>query len=164
MKLPRIKGSITLEIPGDPKAKTRPKVRVIRKKGAFRGSSYNSSENIKNEEWLGSVAIEYAPEEPHDWAVTVEATYFFRIPKSKPKWWQWMAYRGFIRPITKPDLDNLNKLLWDALTRAGFWNDDSQVVAESSKKRYSNKPRTHIIIKMYECPTHEDFKDMMKAQ
>ena len=29
--------------------------------------------------------------------------------------------------ITKPDVDNLAKLILDAMTKAGYWHDDNQV-------------------------------------
>lgn len=38
---------------------------------------------------------------------------------------------------TKPDLDNLEKSVLDALTNVGMWRDDSQVVAVSKEKRYT---------------------------
>lgn len=42
------------------------------------------------------------------------------------------AYR-----ITRPDTDNLQKLLKDCMTRVGFWNDDAQVCREEVIKRWS---------------------------
>lgn len=35
---------------------------------------------------------------------------------------------------TKPDTDNLQKLLKDCMTQAGFWEDDAQVVFENVQK------------------------------
>ena len=37
---------------------------------------------------------------------------------------------------TRPDTDNLQKLLKDAMTRAGFWKDDAQVCRETVTKRW----------------------------
>jgi len=39
---------------------------------------------------------------------------------------------------TKPDLDNLEKSVLDALTNVGMWRDDSQVVFVSKEKRYTS--------------------------
>ena len=36
--------------------------------------------------------------------------------------------------ITKPDTDNLDKLLKDCMTHVGFWNDDAQVCQEIIEK------------------------------
>ena len=38
--------------------------------------------------------------------------------------------------VTKPDTDNLEKLLKDSMTRTGFWKDDAQVVIEMVTKRW----------------------------
>ena len=37
---------------------------------------------------------------------------------------------------TKPDTDNLQKLLKDCMTRVGFWEDDAQVCSELAEKRW----------------------------
>ena len=42
--------------------------------------------------------------------------------------------------VTKPDTDNLQKLLKDCMTRCGYWKDDAQVVRESVEKRWSDEP------------------------
>ena len=41
---------------------------------------------------------------------------------------------------TKPDTDNLQKLLKDCMTKCGFWKDDAQVVRETVEKRWSDEP------------------------
>ncbi|MBO5573434.1 MAG: RusA family crossover junction endodeoxyribonuclease, partial [Clostridium sp.] len=41
---------------------------------------------------------------------------------------------------TKPDTDNLQKLLKDCMTQCGFWKDDAQVVRETVEKRWSDDP------------------------
>ena len=46
---------------------------------------------------------------------------------------------------TRPDTDNLQKLLKDCMTRVGFWQDDAQVCREEVTKRWSReKPGIHI--------------------
>ena len=42
--------------------------------------------------------------------------------------------------ITKPDTDNLQKMLKDCMTEIGFWKDDAQVVKETVEKRWSDEP------------------------
>lgn len=42
----------------------------------------------------------------------------------------------------KPDRDNLEKVVLDALTRVGFWRDDAQACAGSLVKAYAADPTT----------------------
>ncbi|MCD8124251.1 MAG: RusA family crossover junction endodeoxyribonuclease [Lachnospiraceae bacterium] len=42
--------------------------------------------------------------------------------------------------ITKPDTDNLQKLLKDCMTDVGFWRDDAQVAAEMVEKFWAEIP------------------------
>ncbi|MGT2934254.1 RusA family crossover junction endodeoxyribonuclease [Streptococcus catagoni] len=39
---------------------------------------------------------------------------------------------------SKPDTDNLNKLLKDCMTEIGFWNDDAQVASEIIEKFWAD--------------------------
>jgi Holliday junction resolvase RusA-like endonuclease len=48
--------------------------------------------------------------------------------------------------VTKPDLDNSNKLLQDCLTKLDFWNDDSQVVSLITEKFWADVPGIYIKI------------------
>ena len=45
---------------------------------------------------------------------------------------------------TKPDTDNLIKMLKDCMTRAGFWKDDAQVVSEVTEKFLAYRPGIYI--------------------
>lgn len=42
--------------------------------------------------------------------------------------------------ITKPDTDNLQKLLKDCMTACGFWEDDALVASEIVEKLWSDVP------------------------
>ena len=72
--------------------------------------------------------------------VELNLQFLFKKPKSNPeKYW---ADR-------KPDLDNLEKAVMDALTDGRAWHDDSQVVLIQSLKRYvmpDEEPGVHIEI------------------
>ena len=46
--------------------------------------------------------------------------------------------------ITKPDTDNMLKMLKDELTRAGFWKDDAQVASEIAEKFWALIPGIYI--------------------
>lgn len=42
--------------------------------------------------------------------------------------------------VTRPDTDNLQKLLKDVMTDLGFWADDAQVASETVEKVWSGRP------------------------
>jgi Holliday junction resolvase RusA-like endonuclease len=48
--------------------------------------------------------------------------------------------------ITRPDTDNLQKLLKDCLTKEGFWIDDSRVCYDVCKKSWSDAPGILVTI------------------
>jgi len=48
--------------------------------------------------------------------------------------------------ITKPDTDNLQKLLKDCMTRCGFWKDDAVVCREIVEKFWYEPPGIYIRI------------------
>ena len=51
---------------------------------------------------------------------------------------------------TKPDTDNLNKLLKDCMTDLRFWKDDAQVASEIIEKFWSEKTGIYIRIEELE--------------
>ena len=70
---------------------------------------------------------------------------YFPIPKSMTRVEKVLAEMGWIRPISKPDWDNVGKAYCDMIQ--GFLiYDDSLIVEGSSKKYYSSKPRIEITI------------------
>ena len=80
---------------------------------------------------LTSHLILHRPDEPMTGALTLRAVWLFPRGKSH-KNGEWR--------ITKPDTDNLQKLLKDCMTIAGFWHDDAQVVREIVEKRWADEP------------------------
>lgn len=48
--------------------------------------------------------------------------------------------------LTKPDTDNLQKLLKDCMTKVGFWEDDAQVASEIVEKFWAEIPGIYIQI------------------
>ena len=80
---------------------------------------------------LTSHLILHRPDEPMTGALTLRTVWLFPRGKSH-KNGEWR--------ITKPDTDNLQKLLKDCMTKAGFWHDDAQVVREIVEKRWTDEP------------------------
>lgn len=53
---------------------------------------------------------------------------------------------------TKPDTDNLQKLLKDCMTHLGFWKDDALVASEHTEKFWVVTSPSGIYIKIEELP------------
>ena len=51
---------------------------------------------------------------------------------------------------TKPDTDNLQKMLKDVMTDIGFWKDDALVASEITEKFWANLPGIYIRIEELE--------------
>lgn len=68
------------------------------------------------------------PKEFFDGDVAVTMIFFLRRPKGAPK------KRPYVSAAKKPDLDKLERAVLDAVTSAGVWNDDCQVVKMTSRK------------------------------
>ena len=80
---------------------------------------------------------------PYEKAVCVDIDFYLPIPQSWSKTKRTEAAGGVIRPITKPDLDNLYKAVTDAMIGL-VWTDDSIITDAHIRKRYSDRPRAEI--------------------
>ena len=77
----------------------------------------------------------HKPDQPLSGAVRLHVTWFFPSKSHKEGEWR----------ITRPDTDNLQKLLKDCMTETGYWQDDSQVCVECIGKMWTReKPGIHI--------------------
>lgn len=63
----------------------------------------------------------------------------FRFPATKP-------HKPGEPKITRPDTDNMIKLLKDCMTRSSYWIDDAQVAEEIIKKTYAEEPGVKILV------------------
>lgn len=94
----------------------------------------------------------FAPKEPFRGALSLRCTWIFtskNLAKS-----ELYEYR-----VTRPDTDNLQKLLKDCMTKTGFWKDDSQVVIELCTK-INTRGKSGIIITVEEIKRESAFKPM----
>lgn len=77
---------------------------------------------------VAAVAAKHRPALPTQWPVSVQLDFYLPRPKSVRRQ----------HPTTKPDIDKLIRAVLDALTTAKVWEDDSQVIACTSVKRYAD--------------------------
>ena len=102
-------------------------VRVVHGKPIF----YDPVSVKKAKKLLTGHLILHRPDEPLTGALTLRTLWLFPRGKSH-KHGEWR--------VTKPDTDNLQKLLKDCMTKTGFWHDDAQVVREIVEKRWADEP------------------------
>lgn len=111
-------------------------VRVVHGKPLF----YDPAPVKEAKDLLTAHLAGHRPEKPLVGTVQLRTLWLF--PKGR-------SHKNGEWRITKPDTDNLQKLLKDCMTRCGFWNDDAQVVQEIVEKRWSDDP-TGIYIEIEE--------------
>lgn len=128
---------ISFVIPGPPRGKGRPK---FARGGAFT-RVYTDAKTMAYEDqvkFYGSTAMN--GRQPIEGPVVLEVVATFEIPKSMPKKRAAEATAGKVRPTTKPDADNLLKIVADGLNKIAF-RDDTQVVRAVVLKIYGDTPQ-----------------------
>lgn len=76
---------------------------------------------------------------PYKCGVRLTVRWLFPFPKDG-------KHRDGEYRITKPDTDNLQKLLKDCMTLTGFWKDDALVASELVEKFWAEVPGIYIRI------------------
>lgn len=102
-------------------------------------SSSNAKQTQNELMWL---LTPYRPHTPYDCPIKLSVKWLYPFRKAEPKK---NRIEG-LPCITRPDCDNLCKLLLDIMTRLGFWVDDSIIYNLDFTKAYSENPRIEIKI------------------
>jgi len=130
---------IDFTIPGPPKGKAR--ARTLKNGHSFTPADTVAYENLVKlcyrEKANGSALIE-GP-------VQVWIRAYFPIPKSASKKRTEEMRTGALRPVVKPDCDNIAKIVCDALNNIAY-RDDSQVTCAVVVKEYADIPRVEVEI------------------
>ena len=133
---------VKLIIYGTPKGKDRPKFTKS-------GRAYTPKETADYENEVQTLyrmmygSFRFAKDVPLDLRVRA----FYRIPKSDSRVMREKKLNNVIRPCNiKPDIDNVVKIVCDALNKTAF-DDDTQIVDIQARKFYSNNPRIEILLK-----------------
>jgi len=113
-------------------------VRVVNGKPRF----YDPPEVRTAREKLRAYLAKHKPAEPYQRGVRLVVKWLF--PKVKHP-------DGNYR-TTRPDTDNLQKLLKDCMTAEGFWKDDALVCSEIAEKFWAETPGIWIHIEPVEVP------------
>lgn len=126
---------IVIELPGPPQGKARARVTRF---GTYTPAKTRAYEAALA--WRAKTAMAGRP--PLDGPLAVRVKAYMPIPRSWSKKKQAAALAGTIRPISKPDWDNLAKAC-DALNGI-VWTDDARVVDGAVHKVYSDRPRLRV--------------------
>ena len=104
---------------------------------------YKKKNVAQAEAILRDALLPYVPKEPiTDKPIALKVLWEFPYPKSAKK-----HKKGYCRhKITRPDTDNLNKMLKDVMTDMGFWKDDALISMEWIWKVLSDEPGIWISI------------------
>ncbi len=109
------------------------KVRVVNGKPVFYEPEELKAVRMKFRDTLAA----YAPDKPMKGAVRLMTKWLFPISGKH--------YDGEYK-TTKPDTDNLVKMLKDVMTDLHFWNDDAQVASEIIEKFWAAQPGLFIVV------------------
>ncbi len=131
---------ISLTIFGEPKGKGRPRFTKS-------GNTYTPKETSEYEALVAMAYKSKSKGEYFDKGVPLRMVIaaYYGIPKSVGKRESGQMVSGEIRPQKKPDLDNVIKIIMDALNGVAY-HDDAQVVSVQAHKFYSLHPRVEVTV------------------
>lgn len=101
------------------------------------GHYFKSKRLMQTEKIYMDALAEHRPKEPASGPISL-SIHFHYSTKTKKRKGTWKTSR--------PDVDNIAKLLIDCMTKSGFWVDDSQIVRLSLSKQYSTKAEAEIYV------------------
>ena len=131
------------ELVGDIQGKARPRMNTRT------GKAYTPTKTKIYEYLLRQHFIYNYPQfKPLENRVYVKIIAYFEIPKSTSKKKEAEMLSNNISPTKKPDIDNIIKIVLDAMNKFAY-KDDTQVTKIEVEKKYSNTPKIFIRIEEY---------------
>ena len=94
---------------------------------------------------LMGLLAQHAPNDPAEGAVRLITKWIWPLPakdRDKHTASSNMEYAEY--KITRPDTDNMIKMLKDCMTRTGYWQDDAQVASEVTEKFRGMQPGIYV--------------------
>lgn len=153
---------IEFTIPGRPKAWQRAVPFVDKRTGRMiKATPKDMQAAQKDVATLCRFAMRTA--KPMTGAVRLELLFVYAIPPSWPAWKKAAAKEGKVWKTSRPDVDNLVKLVMDALNDIA-WRDDCQIVRLSPGKRYGSPERTEVRITELDVLCDHSSRDAFRAE
>lgn len=131
----------TFIVMGDPKGKGRPKFTTVNGwPRAYTPKTTIDYENSVKASFLSNHRKVFTDE-----PIMIQIDAFLSIPKNWSKKKRAQAIENNIFPTKKPDIDNIQKIILDALNGVAF-DDDKQIIGVATTKRFSETPRVEVSI------------------
>lgn len=131
------------EVVGDIKGKARPRVNTYTCQ-AYTPTNTKDYENLIKQYFK----IKYPRYIPLENRVHVQIKAYFKIPKNATKKEKLEIENGNISPTKKPDIDNIVKIILDALNKMAF-KDDNQITKLDVEKIYGEEEKIYVKIDEY---------------
>ncbi|MGS5517699.1 RusA family crossover junction endodeoxyribonuclease [Clostridioides difficile] len=127
---------INFTIDGEPIGKERPRMNSITKRTYTPNKTKNYEDYIK---YLYQSKVKYH----FTGYIKMTLRCYYSIAKSNSKKVKEQKRNNVLRPSKKPDIDNVVKIVADALNEIAY-KDDTQIVEVVASKYYSDRPRVEI--------------------
>lgn len=135
--------TITIEVTGDPVAKGRPRVAVI--KGRARMYTPAATRSWENDA-RQLARIEMGGDAPLEGPLKVTVDAVFAPPESWPAWRRKLLAEGeAVWCASAKDIDNICKAICDAMNRV-VWLDDKQIVDLRASKTFGLRPMVRATV------------------
>ncbi len=129
--------NIKFIVPGKPMGKQRPRVTGT--------GTYTPKETVSYENLVKLMYSQLPEPKKFEGEVITKIDAYFEIPKSTSNKRRNLMLCNVIRPVKKPDCDNIAKIILDSLNGIAY-KDDSQVITATVNKYYSDTPRVEVIL------------------
>ena len=133
---------ITFTVEGEPVGKARPRFNPRTGSKPHTPAKTVSYERLIQWEYLRQCKNYRFPDGT---PLRLDIVAYYGIPKSESKKRQEAMAKGYLRPTKKPDYDNVQKIVGDALNQVAY-KDDSQIVDSRVQKFWSYTPRITVTI------------------
>ena len=135
---------ISFTVPGPPQGKAR--ARTVRNKYTGKPMSYTPESTVLYENWIRTcyMQVDGGIFERNE-ALMIGVHAYFEPPKSVSKTKRADMLSGKLRPLKKPDGDNILKVVCDALNGLAY-RDDIQLAEKHIYKEYAEKARLEIVL------------------
>lgn len=131
------------EIPGPVTGKGRPRINT------YTCRAYTPNKTKEYEELTKQYfVLKYPRYIPLEGRIKVSIIAYFKIPKGTNKSNSELMLKGIISPTKKPDVDNIEKIVLDAMNTLAF-KDDSQITKLDIEKVYSEEEKVYVKIEEY---------------